>query len=141
MTDRLIALLNTLLPGDGADWPSAGSDAMAARTIELARGAPGVSDALTAILNALPDDFGTLQQTQREDILRGIEADRADQFDAVVTVSYNAYYTTPRIRDVIERLTGYENRPPQPLGYELEPFDESLLDAVKARGPIWRPVD
>lgn len=141
MTDRLIDLLNTLLPGDGADWPAAGSQAMAARVIELAEGVPGACDALTAIVDALPPQFGTLPQTQREDIVRGIETDNTDQFDAVVTAAYNAYYTDPAIRDVVERLTGYENRPPQPLGYELEPFDERLLDAVKARGAIWRRVD
>lgn len=141
MTDRLTHLLDTLLPGDGVDWPAAGSAGMAARVTELARGVPGALDALTAILDALPDDFGTLTRTRREGVLRRIEAGRADQFDAVVTASYNAYYTDPAVRDVIERLTGYQNRPPQPLGYELEPFDESLLDAVKARGPIWRPVD
>jgi hypothetical protein len=47
---------------------------------------------------------------------------------------------TIHTRDLIARLTGYPNRPPQPEGYALEPFDESLLAAVRARGPIWRQV-
>ncbi|KMK64894.1 hypothetical protein [Puniceibacterium sp. IMCC21224] len=141
MTDPLTALLDTLLPGDGTDWPAAGAQGLAARMTELAADLPGGAEALDTVLGALPDGFSGLDAAPREDILREIETNMPERFDAVVTAAYNAYYTNPAIRDVIERLSGYENRPPQPLGYTLEPFDESLLDAVKARGPIWRQVD
>jgi len=136
----LPALLDTLLPGDGADWPAAGAHGVAARMDDLAAGAPGGSEALAAVLEALPADFESRPPEDRETLLRRIDADDPDRFARVVTAAYNAYYTDPAVRDVIERLTGYENRPPQPLGYDLPPFDESLLDAVKARGPIWRAV-
>jgi hypothetical protein len=42
------------------------------------------------------------------------------------------------VRRVVEQETGYEDRPPQPLGYELEPFDEALLERQRARQPFWR---
>jgi hypothetical protein len=42
------------------------------------------------------------------------------------------------VRIAIERETGYENRPTQPRGYELEPFDERLLETQKRRAPFWR---
>lgn len=141
MTELQNVLLDTLLPGDGADWPAAGAQGLAARMTELAAGVPDGTEALEAVLDSVPEGFAAMTPDQREDVLRGIEADMPERFDAVVTAAYNAYYTDPAVRDVIERLTGYENRPPQPEGYALEPFDESLLDAVKARGPIWRPVD
>jgi hypothetical protein len=141
MTNTLTALLDSLLPGDGADWPAAGAHGLAARTTALANGVPNGAEALAAILAALPNGFDTLAQPQREAVLRRIEAQDAPRFDAVVTATYNAYYTDPAIRDIIERMTGYPNRPPQPEGYALDPFDESLLDGVKARGPIWRSVD
>lgn len=141
MTDLRIALLDTLLPGDGTDWPAAGAHGLAARLTELAAGVPDGEASLESILNALPDGFADMDAAHREAALHQIESGMPDSFNAVVTAAYNVYYTDPSVRDVIERLTGYENRPPQPLGYELEPFDESLLDAVKARGPIWRPVD
>ena len=38
----------------------------------------------------------------------------------------------------IERATGYPDRPPQPLGFEMEPFDESILAVVRSRGPQYR---
>jgi hypothetical protein len=141
MTHQLTALLDTLLPGDGADWPAAGAHGLAARTTALASGVPNGAEALAAVLAALPTAFDTFAQPQREDVLRRIEAEESARFVAVITATYNAYYTDPAIRDIIERMTGYPNRPPQPEGYDLDPFDESLLDAVKARGPIWRSVD
>lgn len=138
--DLLVVLLDTLLPGDGADWPAAGQHGLAAKTRDMAALQPGGPDALGDMLAMLPADFAARDQADRETALQRIENDRPETFDRVVTAAYNAYYTDPGIRDVIERLTGYENRPPQPLGYELPPFDESLLDQVRARGPIWRPV-
>ena len=141
MIEPLIALLDTLLPGDGVDWPAAGAHGLAARTATLADDVPGGGEALADVLGNLPQGFASLPQLRREEFLREIEAQDVVRFDAVVTAAYNAYYTDPDIRDIIERLTGYPNRPPQPEGYVLDPFDESLLDAVKARGPIWRAVD
>jgi hypothetical protein len=141
MTDpRLLALLDTLLPGDGSDWPAAGARGLGPRLAEMAALAPGGPEALAEVLAALPDGFAGAGAETREAALTRIEADRADAVAQVVTAAYNAYYTDPAVRDVIERLTGYENRPPQPLGYDLPPFDTRLLDAVKARGPIWRAV-
>lgn len=139
-SDAATVLLNTLLPGDDADWPAAGDLGLAAQMAEMAALAPGAPEALDWLLGALPADFATYTQDAREDALRALEAAQPDRFGQVITAAYNAYYTDPRVRDLIERLTGYPNRPPQPEGYALEPFDESLLDAVRARGPIWRQV-
>lgn len=136
----LADLLDTLLPGDGKDWPAAGRHGLAVKTQELASQMPGASKAIETVLAALPTAFSDFSQDDRERTLRKIEATETEAFDKTVTAAYNAYYTDPGIRDVIERLTGYENRPPQPKGYDLPDFDESLLDQVKARGPIWRPV-
>ena len=138
--DPLVILLDTLLPGDGSDWPAAGQHGLAGRTRDLAALFPGGAEALETILAALPKDFAENTQDLRENQLRAIEDTQPEAFEKTVTAAYNAYYTNPGIRGVIERLTGYENRPPQPEGYELPPFDESLLDQVKARGPIWRDV-
>ncbi len=140
MTDALTALMDTLLPGDGRDWPAAGAHGLTSRFKEMAAGVPDGEVALTTVIAALPPGFADLDADQREAALSAIEAAQPAAFDAVVTAAYNAYYNDPGVRDVIERLTGYENRPPQPQGYTLDPFDERLLDKVKARGPIWRPV-
>ena len=120
----LTALLDTLLPGD-ADWPSAGSlDGMAVE----AEAAP--------ILAALPASFAAGD----EETLRAVEAAQPAAFERLVSAVYLAYYTHPAVRAVLERVTGYEARPPQPLGYELPPFDESLLETQRKRAPFWRPA-
>lgn len=136
----LPVLLDTLLPGDGVDWPAAGAHGLAGRAQELAARVPGGEEALETVLAALPPDFAANPPEVREARLRAIEIAEPEAFEMTVTAAYNAYYTDTVIRDVIERLTGYENRPPQPKGYALPPFDERLLNQVKARGPIWRPV-
>ena len=129
---RLDSILNTLLPGD-ADWPSAAS-------LGLAAAVRGDCDdaALAAIAGALPASFAGGDAEAREGALRAIEAAQPAAFERLVAAAYLAYYTEPRVRVVIERLTGYAARPPQPLGYELEPFDEALLERQKRRAPFWR---
>jgi hypothetical protein len=118
----LTALLDTLLPGD-ADWPAAGS----LEAIDVkAEAAP--------ILAALPAGFSAGD----EDTLRAVEAEHPAAFERLVSAVYLAYYTHPTVRAVLERVTGYEARPPQPLGYDLPPFDESLLETQRRRAPFWR---
>ncbi len=126
----LAAVLATLLPGDG-DWPSGLSvvDAVAAGL--------GGDPALPAVLAALPADFAAGDEAA----LRVVEAAVPAAFERVVSAAYIAYYTAPAVRDVIARVSGYENRPPQPLGYELPEFDEGLLAVQKQRAPFWRDPD
>jgi hypothetical protein len=128
MTDTLPELLATLLPGD-TDWPS--GDTIAA--FLSADAAP----AFATILAQLPPGF----VRGDEATLRAIEAACPEAFERVVTESYLAYYTDPAVRGVIERLTGYEARPPQPHGYALPPFDETVLAVQKQRAPFWRDPD
>lgn len=45
-----------------------------------------------------------------------------------------AYYSHPAVIQAF----GWPLAPPQPEGYTLEPFDESLLAPVKRRKPFWR---
>jgi hypothetical protein len=133
--DPLASVLDTLLPGDGP-WPSASAVDLAAA---LRTDAAGDLEACIAeLLGALPPDFAVGDAAAREAMLRAIEASNTAAFERLVTLAYTAYYVEPRVRAVIERETGYENRPPQPLGYALEPFDERLLEIQKKRAPFWR---
>ena len=125
------AELGTLLPGEGA-WPSAGDLGLAAE-VGAELGEDGA-----ALLAALPAGFASLDAEAREAALRAIEAARPDAFERLVAAAYTAYYVDARVRRVVEQETGYEDRPPQPLGYELEPFDEALLERQRARQPFWR---
>jgi len=124
----LAALLDTLLPGD-ADWPAASTlDGLAA----------GCETEAAPLLPLLPPGFATLDADHREAAARTLEAAHPASFERLVAAAYLAYYTHPEVRAALERLTGYEARPPQPLGYDLPPFDESLLEAQRKRAPFWR---
>jgi hypothetical protein len=128
MTDRLAALLATLIPGD-AGWPSG-----ATVTATVAEDLAGAAD---PVLAALPENF----TAGDEAAVQAIEAAMPGPFERVVTALYIAYYTEPAIRRVLEARTGYEARPPQPLGYDLPPFDDALLDRQRLRAPFWRDPD
>lgn len=54
----------------------------------------------------------------------------------LVALTTRCYYRDDRVMQAI----GMEVRPPYPKGFEVEQGDWSLLDPVRARGPIWRPV-
>ena len=128
----LDAVLDTLLPGD-ADWPAGGALDLAASVTEDVG-----AETLRTLLDRLPPHFAAGDVDRREAALRTIEAELPDAFARLVDAAYLAYYTAPAVRAVIERVTGYEARPPQPLGYELEPFDEHLVEKQRQRAPFWR---
>jgi len=127
----LDAVLATLLPGDGP-WPEAGSLALGG----AARAELGTT--WDRLRGALPEDFAMRDASAREAVLRGLEAAASVDFERLIVVAYTAYYTDARVRAVLARETGYEDRPPQPLGYALEPFDERLLETQLRRAPFWR---
>jgi len=52
----------------------------------------------------------------------------------LVSLVMQCYYRDDRVMESI----GMEARPPFPLGYEVEEGDWSMLEAVQARGKIWR---
>ena len=119
----LAALLATLLPEE-LPWPSG-----AVVAAELER-----DEAINVVLGALPPSF----VAGDEEALRRVEAQDSGTFARAVAAAYLAYYTHPEVRRVLEQVTGYAARPPQPLGYELPPFDETLLERQRVRPPFWR---
>ena len=124
----LVAVLDRLLPPNG-DLPGAGGLGLAAQV---------PASAAQPILAALPADFLALAAAAQVAALQAVEAAGPTRFHELVRFAYVAYYRDSRVLARIELATGYPDRPPQPLGYELEPFDESLLDVVKTRGPQYR---
>lgn len=140
MTDRLGLVLDRLLPGDpGRGWPSASALGLGAKARRLAA-ERGEEAALDALLARLPEGFDGASEAAQVEALAALEADDGDAFARLILYAYGAYYTDPAVRAVVEARTGYPARPPQPLGYELPPFDESLLETVRKRPPFWRRV-
>ena len=52
------------------------------------------------------------------------------------TIVASCYYRDARVLTSL----GRDPRPPMPKGFEVEEGDFTLLDPVRARGPIWRQV-
>ena len=134
-------VLDQMVPG-GDGFPAAGELGVAQHIDRVAGADPKLrrmfADGLAAIEIASrrlhSADFGGLTDGQKVEVLRHVEAEHPRFFDTLVRHTYAGYYTNPR---VIE-LLGLEPRPPQPLGFELEPFDPSMVKKVRERGKIWR---
>jgi hypothetical protein len=80
--------------------------------------------------------FEDLEPAAQTSALEAVEQRAPAFFAALVEHAYRGYYT----RAEVKRAIGVESRPPQPLGYHLEPFDPALLDRQRQRAPFWRPA-
>ena len=145
-TDSQIELvtdvLNRIIPPSGK-MPGAGEIAVDYLD-QAVGGSPGLKrifgrGLLGLEVNARRDysrDFHDLSGEQQDAVLRLVEADEAEFFDLLVRQTYNGYYTESRI----VKLLGLENRPPQPLGYQVEQGHIALIENVKNRGTFYRDV-
>ncbi len=132
MNERLIAMLDTLLPG-GYGFPSAS----AAGVPEWLLGESRFAHVLTEMLELLPEGFEDQVPVIRAELLARVETAAPGRFNEAVVATYSGYYTRPAVLAVIETACGYKAGPPQPGGYELPPFDDSILEVPGSRQPNW----
>jgi hypothetical protein len=90
-------------------------------------------DGLTAIRVSSSSHFVDLDALAQTAVLQHVEQDQPVFFAALVDHAYRAYYTLPKVQQAL----GW-NRPPQPLGHTLAPFDPNLLAQQRSRAPFWR---
>jgi hypothetical protein len=132
----LVAVLDSIvpprdgLPGAGGLGVDASIDRTLAQSPKLRR---LFLDGLSRIALASAD-FLALDAGAREGVLRGVEAAEPEFFAALVEHAYRGYYTQPEVHAAI----GYPDRAPQPLGHQLAPFREELLQVQVGRTPFWR---
>jgi hypothetical protein len=74
-----------------------------------------------------------LNEAAQTAVLERVEQSHPAFFTALVDHAYRAYYTLP----MVQQSLGW-NRPPQPLGHTLPPFDPNLLAQQRSRAPFWR---
>jgi hypothetical protein len=127
--DRLVPP-NGPVPGAGALGCAAALDATLGRDPALRR---LFLDGLTAIALRGFADAGDPDAALVE-----VEAAAPAFFAALVSHTYRAYYTHPRVLEQLEATTGYPARPPQPLGHAMPPWDPALLARQRERAPFWR---
>jgi hypothetical protein len=80
--------------------------------------------------------FVELSHGDRTSVLRTVESRHKEFFKALVQETYSGYYSAPAVL----RAKGLPLSAPQPAGYEIEPFDMSLLGPVRKRGKAYRDV-
>jgi hypothetical protein len=133
----LVSVLNTLLPAN-EELPGAGDMGLGGSLLIDATWSPDFVDSLEWIGAELPAGFDELPEASRVATLSTLEALDGRQFANIMNLAYNAYYTDARVLSLIERETGFTATPPQPNGYDLEPFDPAILATTSQREPFWR---
>jgi hypothetical protein len=123
------------LPGAGTLGLGAVVEHAAAGTPELGQMLAGGFAALKELARrSSPEGFIALPRAARIEALRELEKADPTLIPTLLTLACVGYYSDKRVLAV---LNG-DVRPPHPQGYELEADDLSLLDAVRARGSIYR---
>ena len=136
----LSAVLDEIIPPTpNGSLPGAGALGIGSYVEEkLGAGAAAIAEGL-AVLDQLAADRGagsyaTAQAEDRLPLLNELAERDPGFLGGLVFHTYGGYYQHPR---VVEAL-GLESWPPHPEGYELEPGDLGLLDAVRARPKRYR---
>jgi hypothetical protein len=134
--DFVAAVIDTLLPGDADEprLPSASSvDVMARLGPRLEREHRAT---LAAIADAAGGEDAFLGATEsiRIEAIRRVDVAMRSAFQALVQAALIEYYES----DAVLLAFGWRVEPPQPSGHRLDAFDETLLEPVKRRGPMWR---
>ncbi len=80
--------------------------------------------------------FTQIADDQKDDILRAVEVESPHFFGELVKQTYNGYYTSPRVLE----LLGLDSNAPQPRGHRLEEGNFALTENVIKRGVAYRQV-
>jgi hypothetical protein len=139
--DLITAAFNRIVPAQD-QFPGAGDlgcaqfvEQVVSKNIPLRRAfGEGVAHLEIAASQRGSEGFAALSPEAQDDVLRQVEREHPAFFRELVRQCYNFYYTNPEVFDLI----GYTM--PEPQDYQPLPFDESLLEPVRQRGQMWRPV-
>jgi Gluconate 2-dehydrogenase subunit 3 len=141
--DLLRVSMDELIPaGDG--MPAASEVDSVNYLDDLAGENEQVAKELRASLNALEEvsnghfktSFLSLSRELRVKALITLEERNPNSFRDLRDYVYEAYYLQPRVRQLI----GYEPHPTNGPGPMIQPFDESLLAAVRKKPKHYREV-
>lgn len=132
--DRLIPAVDAL--------PAAGAMGLAQEAERIAGKIPRLQESAVRVLGAVALDmrsharggFNALAPETQDESIRQVESAMPSDFANFLEMVYLAYYSDSRVHKRI----GWHGRPPQPDGYQMAPFDPSILETVRKRQPFWR---
>ena len=137
----LVAVLDRIVPpngplaGAGGLGVDAAIDATLALTPRLRRlFLDGLAEIAVTAQRQAGQEFPALDPEAQERVLRAVEEAAPAFFAALVEHTSRGYYIRPEVHAAI----GYTTRPPQPLGHELGPWRDELLQLQVDRAPFWR---
>ena len=123
------------VPGAGGLGVAATIDRTLAQTPKLRRVfLSGLAEIEVTSHTQTGQPFSGLDAAGQESLLRRVEEAQPAFFASLVEHAYRGYYTHPQVHAAI----GYPGRAPQPLGHQLAPFREELLQLQRGRQPFWR---
>jgi len=117
------------------DLPGAGAMGLAPEVDSLARRHAPYHRALALFIEKLaPKWSAELPHSEKDTLLRDLEAADSAIFNAVLELVYLVYYGDPRVHERV----GWRGGPLQPEGFVLAPFNPKSLKAIRQRQPFWR---
>jgi hypothetical protein len=138
-TRDLCALAGTIIPPSEAyGVPGADDEAIFADILRsLERDRNDICQALDQLARLAGGAFADLEPERRGEVAAAFRQAGGAQLAALVRVVLLCYYRDDRVM----RALGQEPRPPFPKGHVVEQGDWSLLDPVRKRPRMYRPVD
>lgn len=130
----LTAFVDVLIPGDG-DFPPASAAGTHGLVFERIRQRYGHAafPRIAAVLDR-EGPFAGLPPERRVALVAEFEQSDPELFTALRFATYFAYYQTPPVIATLQALGHDYNDSPQPLGYELPPFDPAKHLPATSRG-------
>jgi hypothetical protein len=92
-----------------------------------------IDHAVKYIFSNIPADHDQSSHKMIEVGIRALEQDNPELFGLFIEIIYLAYYSDPRVHLRI----GWKTGPLQPEGHPMPPWDESILETVRKRDPLW----
>ena len=140
----LEALLNTMIPSnENLALPGAGDELIVREVLSSVR-----TGSMASVINGLREleevsmqehsvAFHNLNNTDQNAIFETFQRSHQSFIRTLGSIVLQCYYRDDRVMESL----GMEPRAPFPKGFEVEQGDWSLLDPVKARGPIYKEVE
>ena len=140
----LIKVMDLLIPSID-NMPGAGSMGLIIELEKLCKKYEIVYLSIKRIINAIELDpisrangsFLFMDQEKQIEIIETIELNLSEDFSIFLNGIYSIYYMDKNVKKRIN--WGYNSI--QPQGFEIKPWDESILDKIKKRKPFWKNIE
>lgn len=136
--ETLIAVLNEIIPpSDDRRFPGAGQIGLAVYIEEALQSAPELRSMIVEGLSDLDSQARSRKATPFAALSRQDKVQLLSEQAFILPLTLHVYVGYYQHARVVEAL-GLEARAPHPKGYEMQPNDLSLLNAVRRRPKLYR---